>query len=345
MPLNNRPASFDLQHDLTQAVRNIPIQYGWFNTSGIFTDEAVTSDVVRFVESTVDGALIVDRIRGEKNLTSKGNSKKVHSFNVPHFPLDDGISPKELQSQSAYDSISEVQTLEKVIAAKSFRMAQNHDWTLNKARAQALFLGTVYAPNGTVVQDWNSEFGHTRLGVDFTLGTAGTDVIAKIEEVIQYVQDGMGTSGSGSFTGIVAPVDTSFFNKLIKLDAVKTAYAFQQQTNSGTDPLRGRLSTGGNPMQMGREFYFAGITFKEIRDSYNGTKLVTANEGVAVPTGTDMFKTYFAPAERFGLVNTAGERMYMFTKQDDTQITLQTESNHCSALLRPQGVVRLFSSN
>jgi len=339
-PLNN----FDVV-DLTSAVRNMPIQWGTFNQLGIFSEEGVASDTVMFEETTMDGALIVDRVRGEKNLVSKDPTRKLHTFAVPHFPLDDHISPKDLQNKSAYDNFNEVEQLDAVRMRKLDRMRQNHDWTLNKARAQALFSGTAYAPNGTIVQDWNAEFGVTRTAVDFLFGTSSGQVLAAIEQVIQAVQDGMG--GNGVFDGIIAPVDTAFFNALIKHPSVVQAYQYQQNVQAGLDPIRGRLAAGGSPLPRGREFYYGGITFREVRDSYNGTKIVTAAEGVAVPQGSDMFKTYFSPAERFGLVNTQGEKMYAFEQAapNGTKIDIETESNHISALLRPQAVVRLYSSN
>lgn len=331
--------------DLTSAVRNIPIQYGSFNQMGIFSEESVAADTVMFEESTLNGALIVDRVRGEKNLVSKDGTRRVHTFAIPHFPLDDHISPKDLVAKSAYDNFSEIEQLAKVRERKLFRMRQNHDWTLNKARAQALFSATAYAPSGTVVQDWNTEFGVSRPAVDFVLGTPGTEVLAKIELVIQAVHDGMG--GNGVFSGIIIPCDTAFFNKLIVHASVKAAYTYAQQNQAGKDPIRGRLADGGTVMQNGREFSFGGVTFREIRDSYNGTSIVTASEGVAVPQGSDMFKTYFAPAERFGLVNTEGEKMYAFEQAstNGTRIDIETESNHISALLRPQAVVRCHTSN
>lgn len=331
--------------DLTSAVRNIPIQYGTFNQMGIFSEEGVAGDTVMFEESTQDGALIVDRVRGEKNLVSKDGTRKLHTFAIPHFPLDDFISPKDLVAKSAYDNFNEVEQLAKVRERKLFRIRQNHDWTLNKARAQALFSATAYAPSGTVVQNWNTEFNVSRPAVDFVLGTAGTEVLAKIELVIQAVQDGMG--GNGVFSGIVIPCDTAFFNKLIVHPSVKAAYTYAQQNQAGQDPIRGRLADGGSIMQVGRQFNWGGVTFREVRDSYNGTSIVTASEGVAVPTGSDMFKTYFAPAERFGLVNTEGEKMYAFEQAapNGTRIEIETESNHISALLRPQAVVRIHTSN
>lgn len=339
-PSNN----FDVV-DLTSAVRNIPIQYGSFNTMGIFSEEGVASDVVMFEESTQDGALIVDRVRGEKNLVSKDGTRKLHSFICPHFPLDDYISPKDLQNKSAYDNFNEVELLEAVRMRKIKRITQNHDWTLNKARAQAIMLATAYAPNGTISQNWNTEMNVSRTAVDFLLGTSTTNILAKIETVIQTVHDGMG--GNGIFTGIVIPCDTTFFNSFISHANVKAAWTYAQANATGQDPIRGRLAAGGSVMPNGREFYFGGVTFKEIRDSYNGTSIVTSNEGVAVPTGSDMFKTYFSPAERFGLVNTQGERIYLFEQAapDGTKITLESESNHISALLRPQSLVRCYTSN
>lgn len=343
--LTNSPVNSFEVVDLTAAVRNIPVQYGTFNQIGIFTEESVASDTVMFEESTQDGALIVDRVRGEKNTVSKDGTRKLHTFAVPHFPLDDYISPKDLQNKSAYDNYSEVEQLDAVRQRKLIRLRQNHDWTLNKARAQALFSATAYAPSGTVVQNWNTEFGISRTAVDFALGTAGTEVLAKIEEVISAVQAGMG--GNGIYTGIVVPCDTAFFNKLIAHASVKTAFAYAQNISAGNDPLRGRLTANGSPLPIGREFYFGGVTFREVKDSYNGTSIVTASEGVAVPTGSDMFKTFFSPCERFGLVNTQGEKMYVFEQAETngTKITLESESNHISALLRPAAVVRVHTSN
>lgn len=338
-PLNN----FDVV-DLTSAVRNLPIQYGTFNTMGIFAEEGVASDVVVFEETTQNGALIVDRVRGEKNTVSKDGTRKLHSFNVGHYPQDDYITPKDLQNKSAYDNFNEVEQLQKVQMRKLERLRQNHDWTLNKARAQALFSATAYAPSGTISQNWNTEFGVSRTAVDFVLGTPTTEILAKIELVIAAIYDGM---AGENYNGIVVPCDTAFFNALIIHPLVKDAYRSFTSIQAGLDPMRSRLAAGGSPLPNGREFFFGGLTFKEVRDSYNGTKIVTASEGVAVPTGSDMFKTYFAPAERFGLVNTAGEKMYAFQQADQngTKINIETESNHISALLRPQAVIRCYTSN
>lgn len=331
--------------DLTDSVRNLPIQYGTFNQMGIFSVEPTVGDTVMFEETTLDGALLVDKVRGEKNTVGKDGTRKLHTFAIPHYPHDEYISPKDLKAVSAYDNMNEVERLDAVRQRKLFRARQNHDWTLNKARAQALFSSTAYAPNSTVVQNWDTEFNISRTAVDFLLGTSSTDILAKIELVIQAVHDGMG--GNGIFNGIVIPCSTVFFNSLIIHQAVQQAWRYQQSIQAGQDPIRSRLAAAGSAMPNGRTFDFGGVTFREVRDSYNGSSIVTSNEGVAVPTGSDMFKTYFGSPERFGLVNTQGEMLYAFEQasMNGTSICIETESNHISALLRPQAVIRVHTSN
>ena len=57
---------------------------------------------------------------------------------------------------------------------------------------------------------------------------------------------------------------------------------------------------------------------------------------------TDMFKTYFSPANKFDHVNTLGEEQYMFEYADGkgTEIILETESNFLNMVRRPQAVVK-----
>lgn len=333
---------FEVQ-DWTQEVNVVPNQWGTIGQLGLFAEESVAEHVVVFEEIIKDGALIVDRVRGERGNQGKDATRKLHTFAVPHFPYDDYISPQDLQGKRAYAS-NNVETLELVRARKLERIRQNHAWTLERARAQAIVSGTVYAPNGTVSQDWNVEFGVTRTTVDFLLGTSTTEIIAKIEAGIAQIQD---NAFGATVTGTVVLTSPEFFGKLIAHAAVKTAYQYYVSTQ---EPLRQRL--GGNAMH--REFTFGGTRFVEMRDAFGGTvgagtgtRLIPSGDAYMVPLGTDAFKTYFSPANRFGLVNTLGEQVYVFESADPkgTKIEIESESNFVNALLRPQLVVRLFSSN
>ncbi len=331
--------------DWTEEIVQIPNSWGTINNMGIFTNEPVTSQTVQFEEIFEDGQLIIDRVRGDRANVNNGRTRKIHTFAIPHFPLDDYISPRDLVGQRAYGTPNEAEKLAAVRTAKMERLRRNHAWTLEAARAQLLTLGTVYAPGGTVTQNWFTEFGKTQTQVDFVLGTSTTDVVAKVEAVIAAIQDNAGAYGS-TMTGVVFLCSPGWFAKLI--GHAKVVNAYQYYTTSGAqEPLRRRLAPGGSATALHRVFEFAGATFIEMRDAYNGTPLIPAGKAVAVPTGTDAFKTYFAPAERFSLVGTDGEELYMFEKADEdgTKITIQTESNFANGAMHPELIIDVISSN
>lgn len=333
---------FEVQ-DWTQEMSTIPNQWGTINDLGIFSTESVREHVVVFEEVVKDGNVIVDRIRGERANVGRDYQRKIHTFAIPHFPLDDAIYPQDVQGQRAYGSISEAETFDAVRMRKMERIRQNHAWTLEFARAQSIVTGTAYAPNGTVSQDWYASFtGAARpTGVDFLLGTSGTELLAKVENVVATMQDAY---GSLSMTGIVGLCSSQFFSALIAHPSIKQAYQYYSSTQ---EPLRQRQAAGGSVVPLRREFIHGGIRFIEMRDQYNGVKLIPNGDAYFVPTGTDYFKTYFSPANRFGLVNTPGEEVYMFESAapNGTSYTIETESNHVSALLKPLLVIRGFSSN
>lgn len=329
--------------DWTQEISTVPNQWGTIGGLGIFQEEGVAEHVVTFEEIIKDGAVIVDRVRGDRSNVGRDGIRKLHTFQVPHFPMDDAIYPQDVQGKRAYGKANEVETLDLVRARKIERIRQNHAWTLEFARAQAITAGTVYAPSGTVSQDWYQEMtGTTRpASIDFLLGTSTTEVIGKIETAIAAIQD---NSGQVTITGVVALCGPTFFAKLISHATVKAAYQYYTSTQ---EPLRQRLAAGGSAVPMRREFFHGGVRFIEMRDNYNGVALIGTSDCYFLPTGTDMFRTYFSPANRFGLVNTVGEQVYMFetANPNGTAIDIQTESNFVNAMLKPLLCVKATTSN
>ena len=327
--------NFEVQ-DWTQEISTIQNQWGTIGQLGIFQEVPVAEHVITFESRTENGGVIVDRVRGDRNNVAKDYDRKIRSFPIPHFPLNDAILPQDIQGKRAYGSVSEAETLANKRTEKMEYIRKAHARTLEIARAQAIVSGTAYAPSGTIALNYNTEFGVTRTTVPFVLGTAGTEVLGKVEAVIAAVQD---NAGSTSITGIVGMCSPGFFAALISHASIRTAYQYYAST---AEPLRQRQAAGGSAVPLQREFYFGGIRFIEMRDSFNGTPLVTANEAFFVPTGTDAFKTFFGPANRFGIVNTLGEQTYYFESAapDGTAISIDTESNHLSALMRPELVIR-----
>ena len=326
--------------DYTEELLMVPNQWGLVNEMGLFANDGVADHTITIEEITESAGLILDRVRGDRNNQNKDFTRKLHSFPIPHFPLDDYITPQDVQGKSAYGQPNAAGTLAAVRARKLQRIRQSHAWTLEAARMQALTAGTVYAPNGSVSVNWFTSFGVTQKTVDFVLGTSTTNVLAKIEEVVAHIQDNLGNGGQ--MTGVMALCSPEFFGKLIAHDSVKAAYQFYASTQ---EPLRQRL---GGASTMYREFFHGGMRFVEYRGSYNGSRLIPANDAVMVPMGVeDLFVTYYGPANKFDFVNTVGEEAYAFEFLDPKgeKIELQSESNFLNVLRRPAGVVRSFTSN
>jgi hypothetical protein len=327
--------------DWTEEINVVPNSWGTIGQLGIFQEEGVAEHTVVFEEIIKNGAVIVDRVRGDRGSVGKDYQRKLHTFAVPHFPDVDYITPQDLQGKRAYGNPSAADTLDAVRMRKMERIRMNHAWTLETARAQAITAGTVYAPNGTVSQNWFTEFGKSRSTVDFAFSSSTTDVISRVEAAIALVQDNAGSSTQ--MTGMVALCSPTWFAALISHASVKTAYQYYTSTQ---EPLRQRLAAGGSATAMHREFNFGGIRFIEMRDAYNGTQLITADKAYLIPQGTDVFRTYFSPANKFDLANTIGEQVYMFEYADPKgeKIEIETESNFVNALMRPELVIELTKS-
>jgi len=322
--------------DYTGEVLMIPNQWGLLNQSGLFMDEGVSEYSVQFEQTTRDGALIVDKVRGERASAGKDSTSKLFSWAVPHFPYDDYISPSDVKGKRAYGSADQEETLAAVRARKLARIAQNHAWTLEYARFNLLTTGNVYAPSGTVSMNYFTELNVTQSVVNFDFSTSTTDVVAKVESVIASIQDNANGENVQSVIGYCSP---GFFSALISHPNVKAAYTYYASTS---EPLRNRL--GGNST-MYRTFDYAGIHFVEVRGNYAGNLFIPAKDAVFVPVGTEIFKTYFAPANKFDLLGSVGERTYVFEYQSERgdKVILESEANFLNSVVKPAMVIRGYT--
>lgn len=324
--------------DLTAQLNLIQPKWTFLGDRGLFSAEGVSQDslTVEVVEDSIQ--LIGDVRRGTRHTVNSDDTRKIITMPIPHFTLDDAIFAAELSGRRAYGRDG-ADTATEVRARKLTSMMTKWDATHEAARVLAITEGKAYAPNGTVAVDYYAEFGVTRKQVDFLLGTAGTDIVAKNEEVIAHIQDN--TKNVGGIGNILVMASPEWFTKYVNQANVKDAYKFYSSTQ---EPARNRL--GGNATRF-RTFVHAGLEIVEYRGSYNGTRLVPAGKAYAFPEGVDdMFITYYSPAQTFDLVNTIGEKAYMWEIQSprNDQIALESESNFINVVRRPQSVVELISS-
>lgn len=326
--------------DYTQELAIIPNSWTLLGDIGLFSEEMLSTHTVTFEETNNTLGLITDQFRGAKPLANKDDNRKIHSYAIPHFPVTDKVLPQDVQGKRAYGSTSVAETEAAVLARKMERIRRNFDVTMEVSRFSTLTSGAAYAPNGTINGNFFTQTGTTQTSVDFLFGSATTDIIGKVENVISAMQDNANTGDV--ITGVVAYCSSEFFAKLISHAKVQDAYRYYSATAT-QEILRNRAGNNG----LYREFSYGGIRFVDVRTVLAGQRLIPANEAVFVPVGTtDSFVTYFSPANKLDFTNTMAERAYMFTYRDPKgeSIDIDCEGNWLNVLRRPQLVIKGTSS-
>src|SRR5574343_392705 len=315
-------------------------KWGLVNELGIFQEQGISQHTASIEVSNQSIGLITDQMRGAKNLANKDDVRKLVTYSVPHFPLDDYVSPQDIQGVRAYGTMDAAETEAAVIARKLERIRRLHAATMEAALCYAITNLAPYAPNGTVAGDYLADFtGGSRPSVDFVLGTATTEVVAKCDQVVATVQDNM--KSGDTVTDIVVLCSPEWFTKLIAHAKVAQSFTYYA---SAQEPLRNRLGSG-----LYRRFIYQGLEFLEYRGAYNGQRLIPAGKAYAVPRGVEgMYLSLFSPANKFTHVNSIGETAgytFAYRDQQDEKIILQSEHNAIHVVTRPNAVVELTSSN
>lgn len=297
--------------DYTEELKIVPNKWTLLNDIGLFTPEYLSTYTASFEESNQTIALIADQYRGAKPQANLDDTRKIHSYYIPYFPIVDAITVADVQGKRAYGSTDAAETEAAVMARKMARISRAMDDTLELARFKTLTTLAAYAPSGTISANFATDFGITQKVVDFNLDSATTDVISKVEEVIAHIQD---NSNGATVNGVVCYASNEFFAALINHAKVQAAYQYFSATEG---QMIQRNRAGGNNNSMYREFNYGGIRFVEVRGSIGGQRLVPANEAVFVPVGTeDVFTSFFAPANKLDYAQTIAEPRYLWSFRD-----------------------------
>lgn len=316
----------------TDEILHIPQNPTLMNESGLWASEYLSTRTVTFEERSGSLALVKDQVEGAKPFTTSKDTRKLHAYTMTHHPIMDALFPQDIAGVIRPGSKNaELDTKERALMAKMEKIRKSFDRTLNFARFRTLANGDLWAPGGTISGNMYTDFDLVRKSVNFDLATPGTDVIQKCEEIIAHFF--AAADGGEEIQKVTAYCSGGFFSALIAHPKVQAAY----NLHAATAPQQiSRDRAGG--LAMYRRFVFSNIEFIEVLQSVDGTPLVDANKAVFVANdGNESFMTYFGPANRFGLVNTVAEELYMWTFEDPrgTQITIEAEMNQINLLRKP----------
>lgn len=328
---------------LTEAINIVPNDYGRIRDLGLFENEPIptTTVAVQYENGTLN--LLPTRERGAPSSLGMPEKRGVRSFGCFHIPHDDFVRADDVQNiiaRVAEDGV--IDAVQSVVNRKQIVMRRKHAITLEHMRISAL-RGEILDNDGSSLLNLFNSFGVTQKAIDFVLGTAGTDVSAKTDELTAYMEDNL---LGEVMDGVHVLASPEWFSKYVGHAKVVDAWRYYDGTyNVIKENVR-------------KKFVFRGVTFEEYRGSaqylqedgtYGTRRFIPAGEAIAFPTGTtDTFRTYWAPADFMDTVNALGEEIYVRQAVDpefQRWVKIHSQSNPLPMVKRPGLLVRLTSSN
>lgn len=339
--------------DRTDSLLVIPNTVGITNALGLFTPNYSSQKNIEIVRSTKKSHILEDRNWDERNQTIAGRQQDSLLLKIPHFPADDAITPNDIDGIVQAGSLAEFAELETVASVRAEKMIdlrEAHALTLEAARMQMITTGTVYSPRSTVVTNFYTEFGVTRTEIDVDF-TGAADPRSTINTAKKAVRNGLRDGQAGTVRAFVVLCSDSFYMALQQNAFVTDAFKYVDQAQALQILLgKGGADVGGLDARFEQMSLF-GCTFINAGaagyENAAGTFVPFIPEGDAymLPVGVrDLFKTYYAPANRFASINRPSQGSYWFEylNEKNDNIEIMTEQNFMNALLNPAAVVRLF---
>lgn len=337
--------------DLTQEVNRLPNEYGLLNALALFPIETLGSRFVRV--DYRNGQIYVLSAEEPGSPGSVGSAEEEGGviLQIPHFPHLEKVAVGDVDSLlQVFNGQVDPRSVDRETVRKLDIIRRNHSITLEYIRLGAL-KGLIKDGKGKTLYDLYTIFGITKKEVDFVLGTAGTDVRAKCEEVIDHAMTNLkGETNSG----VEAIVDSKFFGKLITHANVEKFWLNAQ--NSSEHKMLNRENRAGN---WGRAFEFGDIVWREYKGGLpiraaNGTmstqQNVADNSGTAYPTGTQsMMRTFEAPVYHIDLTNQAPDADTIYISVEPLKhgqgVEMLSQTNRLAVNKQPECVVQVKTSN
>lgn len=322
---NSTPFALRQMTAAIQAMPFVPARIGEMN---LFTPKPMATVTAQIEVRNNQLYLVKNTPRGAPAEQNERNLRDMHPLNATHLPIEDRITPDEIQDVRAFGSESQLEGVAMVVADRLGTMRQSLEATTEHLRIGAI-KGVVNDSDGvTPIYDLYSVFGVTKeADVNFDLDNASPAdgaVRKQCSAVIRTIEDNL---GSIPYTGIHGFCGSAFFDDLTAHPETRTAY---ERWNDG-QMLRDRMAR--------RTFAFGGIMFEEYRGVVDGVQYVDDDECHFFPTGSPgLFDVAFAPGNFIGAANMLAEEVYARSVIDpaDRWVDLYAQSNPLPYCTRPK---------
>jgi hypothetical protein len=337
---------------LTEAINDITPQYGRLGAMGLFRDEGVTQRTAVVDFDPITNQLLPQSVWGGPGSANKTAGARSRSYQIPHYAINDSIQAGDLQGRRR-PGTDQVQDAQWLMGKKMREMKMKLEQTLEWMRLGVLKSGQVKDGNGTLILDIYADFGISQGSTSYVLGTTTTDVMGKIAATKRTI---LAALRGSLMSGFVALCSDTFYDAFVSHANVKLAFTYFQnpigQTLAGDysssvdQPNSAGLFAGGvRGFQFG-DVVWVNYTGAVTDSSGNSQTMIDAGSAYMFPTGTDVFRNWYAPADYMETVNTEGMPFYAKQRfmEFEKGIQVECQSNPLPICLKPAVVQKLTIS-
>jgi hypothetical protein len=255
-------------------------------------------------------ALIQTSPRGSAPGQKGGDQRDARAFNTRRLALASRIEAEELQGIRAFGSETELKQLMTEVARRQMKIKRDfaltkEAWLLNVVQ------GIVKDADGTLIYDWAAEFKQTiPAEVAFNIPAASAPADGSVRKNANQITRTMTRNllglGGTDFR-VVALCGDDFYDALTTCAEVERTFLNWSQAEA----LRNETTRAWSAFKFGDILW---VNYRGTDD--NSTVAVAKDKAKFFPVGAGIFQMAYAPAERFGFVNTLGQEMYSWMVLD-----------------------------
>lgn len=309
--------------ELTDSILKAPYKPSRIGSLGLFRERGMRTKTAVVEEKDGQLSLIQTSPRGGPASTLGRSRRTARSFEATHLERESTIFADEVQGVRAFGSEDATESVQAVVNERLADLRAMHEVTLEHHRIGAI-KGLILDADGSEIFNLFTEFGVAQQTFELDLASNVRNQAVQIQRMIEDELGASPVSGYRAFCG------DHIFDEIIAASSVLASLSAQESQAMRVDLRKG--------------FDYGGITWENYRGNTGGTDFVADGEAYIVPEGTNIFTTYFAPADFMEAVNTIGLPLYAKLVEDkdlNRWVKIHSQSNPLALCLRPRAVVKV----
>lgn len=329
---------------LTDAINVVPNTYGRVRELGLFRGKSIptTTFYIEFKNGVLN-LLNTSPRGGNSGTVGRSPKRNIRDYRVFHIEHDEFIYADDIQNVRAYGQEGQLQALTELVNDKLETLVSKFDITEEWHFVNAI-QGLLTDADGTQLFNAFTDFGVSQTSIDFTFGTAATDMGQRLIAVARHMEDNL---LGETMTGVHALVGSTWFDRFIAHPSIAEAYKYYASVQ---EPLRQDVRRSFTHKGVTIEEYRGRATFLNPNDTTTTRAFIADTEARFFPLGTrQTFQNYYGPADFVNDANKPGQRLAIKMLPDpsgkDKFVGMHAQMNPFALCTRPALLVRGFSSN